>query len=102
VTWKVILNHELRFFETGYPVANGLRRFAKVLPGIINGLEASSDFLPVKQLAIVNFWSRADRFAFFLPLATRFEVVTTSSTLPRPLLPYSVFLDITIEYKLQY
>ena len=79
---NVILNHELRLLP--------LKRlscsewFAKVLPEIINGLGASFNFVSVKQLAIANFWSRADRVAFFLPLAMRFEVVTTSSTLPSP------------------
>jgi len=49
--------------QNDYPAANDW--CAEALPGIINGSEASPNFLSVKQLAIANFWSHADRFAFF-------------------------------------
>ena len=88
------LSHVSVAFATGYPTANGVR---EPLPGIINGFGASSNFLSVKQLAITNSRSYADRLAFFFSLATRFEVVTTSQPRRRR---YSVFLDIMIEYKL--
>jgi hypothetical protein len=41
-------------------------------PGIINGFEALSNFLSVKQLARTNTWAHADRLALFSSVGNAF------------------------------